>query len=120
MADSREEINEIFRFLAETALRERPCGENHTLSSFFLKLLEHNAPPKGFTKVVDLSDASYGDQIIKPYLEPLKSNLFREVAHSNKSWYRKWKRVKKSYSVFVQNIHTMQIKVMNCHSRVVI
>ena len=71
MADSKEEIDEIFRFLAETALHERPCGENHTLSSFFLKLLEHNAPPKGFTKVVDLSDASYGDQIIKPYLEPL-------------------------------------------------
>ena len=35
--EDSKEIDDVFRYLAETALSERPCGENHTLSSFFLK-----------------------------------------------------------------------------------
>jgi len=70
--ENEDEIDRTYRFLAETALSERPCKGNHTLSSFFLKCLENECAPKGFPRTREsMSDSEYGDRIIKPYLEPL-------------------------------------------------
>ncbi len=73
MSDHKDDVNSIFRFLAERALSERPCAGNHSLSSFFLKCLEGNNSPKSIstTREKEMSDKEYGETIITPYLEPL-------------------------------------------------